>query len=192
MATLQATASLPTAYGLFTIHAYECSGQEHLALVKNSIQGKEKVLVRIHSQCLTGDVFGSKRCDCGQQLAKALQQIAEEGTGILLYLRQEGRGIGLVNKIKAYALQDRGMDTVEANVHLGFEPDERDYRVAVEILKDLGVKSVRLLTNNPHKIKDLKLHGLKIVERVPLVTVPTKQNRSYLRTKKKKLGHWLE
>lgn len=157
------------------------------------VKGKitENIIVRMHSECMTGDVFHSLRCDCGEQLQRSMKIIAREG-GILLYLRQEGRGIGLLNKIKAYALQDKGMDTVEANEHLGFVADERDYRIAGEILKDLGVSSIRLLTNNPYKIKELEQQGIKVAERIPLLVKATKLNQKYLNTKQEKLGHLLE
>lgn len=185
------TANLPTEYGDFTAVVYECDkGLHHIALIKGSIKDKD-VLVRVHSECLTGDVFHSARCDCNQQLDKALKMISEEG-GVVLYLRQEGRGIGLLNKIKAYALQDGGMDTVEANEKLGFKADARDYTVGVQILADLGIKRMKLITNNPKKIEGLEKYGIKIVERVPLITKPTTTNKKYLEAKKEKLGHDLE
>src|SRR3989344_7013364 len=174
------TAKLPTAYGYFTAYVYECSEHlNHLALVKGDSKNKDATLVRMHSECLTGDVFHSKRCDCGEQLDRALRLIAKEN-GILLYLRQEGRGIGLVNKIKAYNLQDRGMDTVEANEKLGFKADMRDYNLAARILADLGVKKIRLITNNPKKIEGLEKHGIEIVKRIPLIIKPNASNRKYL------------
>ena len=185
------TAKLPTEYGDLKAVVYECNkGLHHIALIKGNIKDKD-VLVRVHSECLTGDVFHSSRCDCKQQLDKALKLISKEG-GVLLYLRQEGRGIGLLNKIKAYDLQDKGMDTVEANEKLGFKADARDYTVGVQILADLGIKRMRLMTNNPKKIEGLEKYGIKIVERVPLITKPTTTNRKYLEAKKEKLGHKLE
>jgi len=185
------TSNLPTEYGNFKAVVYECDkGLHHIALVKGDIKGKD-VLVRVHSECLTGDVFHSKRCDCNEQLDKALKLIGK-GDGVLLYLRQEGRGIGLLNKIKAYNLQDGGMDTVEANEKLGFKADARDYTVGVQILADLGIKRMRLMTNNPKKIEGLEKYGIKIVERVPLITKPTTTNKKYLEAKKEKLGHKLE
>ena len=186
------SAILPTKYGNFIAYAYEdIIGNHHLALVSEGIKGKTDVLVRVHSECITGDVFQSKRCDCSEQLQKALEIIGKEG-GVLLYLRQEGRGIGLVNKIKAYSLQDSGMDTVEANEKLGFSADQRDYTVGAQILADLGLKTIRLLTNNPKKITGLENYGLKIVERVSLIAKANDVNKNYLRTKKTKLGHLIE
>jgi len=185
------TANLPTEYGDFKAVVYECDkGLHHIALVRGDIKNKD-VLVRVHSECLTGDVFHSQRCDCKQQLDKALRLISKDG-GVLLYLRQEGRGIGLLNKIKAYDLQDKGMDTVQANEKLGFKADARDYTVGVQILADLGIRRMRLMTNNPKKIEGLEKYGIKIVERVPLVIKPTTTNKKYLEAKKEKLGHDLE
>ncbi|MBI4147334.1 GTP cyclohydrolase II [Candidatus Woesearchaeota archaeon] len=181
-------ADLPTSYGQFKVIAYKDVDGEHLALIKGKI--KKTPFIRIHSQCVTGDALTSLRCDCGEQLSQSMKIIAKEG-GILLYLQQEGRGIGLFNKIAAYHHQDHGLDTVEANVKLGFKEDARDYTIAAEILKDLGVDSIRLLTNNPRKIKGLQLAGIKVVERVPLLINPNDVNVGYLSVKQKKLGHEL-
>ena len=188
-----AEAKLPTKFGEFIAMAYKSSvdAAEHIALVKGDISGDEPVLVRVHSECLTGDVFSSLRCDCGDQIKLAMQSIAEEGKGAFLYMRQEGRGIGFHNKLRAYALQDQGMDTVEANIALGFAPDLRDYGVGAQILADLGLHNIRLLTNNPKKVVGLESYGLKIVETVPLIAPPNPYNIHYLETKQKKLGHLL-
>lgn len=185
--------NLPTEFGVFKLILYESAIDKnyHLALVMGEIKKDEPILVRVHSECLTGDVFGSLRCDCGKQLQKSMQMISQEGKGIILYMSQEGRGIGLVNKIKAYNLQDKGMDTVEANEALGFAADLRDYGIGAQILVDLGVKKIRLLTNNPRKIVGLEGYGLEVVERVPLKTELTAENKKYLNTKKEKLGHIL-
>jgi 3,4-dihydroxy 2-butanone 4-phosphate synthase/GTP cyclohydrolase II len=190
-----ATTKLPTVYGgEFTTIVFESvvDSSVHIALVKGEIRADEEVLVRVHSECLTGDVFGSKRCDCGDQIHKAMNMIRKEGKGVLLYMRQEGRGIGLVNKLKAYELQDGGLDTVEANVQLGFEPDLRDYGIGAQILVNLGVRKMRLMTNNPKKLIGLGGYGLQIVERVPVETRPHDKNIQYLSTKKRKLGHLLD
>ncbi|MFC1860224.1 bifunctional 3,4-dihydroxy-2-butanone-4-phosphate synthase/GTP cyclohydrolase II [Chloroflexota bacterium] len=188
-----AEAKLPTKYGEFTAIAYksDIDSDEHLALVMGDISTEEPVLVRVHSECVTGDVFGSLRCDCGEQVALALQSIAEEGRGVFLYMRQEGRGIGFHNKIRAYALQDKGLDTVEANISLGFAPDLRDYGVGAQILAELSLHDIRLLTNNPKKVVGLEGYGLKVVETMPLIIPPNSYNRDYLETKRKKLGHTL-
>jgi 3,4-dihydroxy 2-butanone 4-phosphate synthase/GTP cyclohydrolase II len=187
------TVSMPTAYGDFTAVAFreQLTGKHHVALVKGEVEGAENVLVRVHSECLTGDVFHSLRCDCGEQLEQALRQIAAEERGVLLYMAQEGRGIGLLNKLRAYELQENGMDTVEANLELGFQPDMRDYGIGNQILAELGLTTIRILTNNPKKITGIEGFGLDVVEQVPIETAPTPQNARYLATKRDKLGHKL-
>ncbi|MBS1112820.1 MAG: riboflavin biosynthesis cyclohydrolase RibA [Nitrospirae bacterium] len=190
-----ATVKLPTSYGGdFTAIPYSNAIDDnlHIALVKGEIKPDDEVLVRVHSECLTGDVFASQRCDCGEQLHKAMEMIRKEGKGVILYMKQEGRGIGLMNKLKAYELQDRGLDTVEANIKLGFKPDLRDYGIGAQILVDLGIRKMRLMTNNPKKIVGLEGYGLKVVSRVPIEMNPNERNIIYLKTKKKKLGHILD
>lgn len=189
---IQSRIQFPTNYGEFTLYSYDTEGETEFALIKGVVKKKKNVLVRIHSECLTGDALRSARCDCGSQLDAALKLISKNGEGILIYLRQEGRGIGLANKLKAYELQDRGLDTVEANMQLGFAPDTRDYTVCAQILKNIGVESVKLLTNNPRKVEGLTQNGVIVSERVPLLVNPTEHNHQYLRTKMTKLGHLME
>jgi 3,4-dihydroxy 2-butanone 4-phosphate synthase / GTP cyclohydrolase II len=182
---------IPTDFGEFTIIGYrnDVDRAEHIALVHGDIDGESNILVRMHSKCLTGDVFGSRRCDCGVQLRRAMELIAREGKGAVVYLDQEGRGIGLLNKLRAYALQDSGADTVQANERLGFAPDLRNYGIGAQILRDLGLSSIRVMTNNPRKLVGLEGYGLEIVERVPLLSDPDQENRTYLQVKRDKLGH---
>lgn len=188
-----ATANLPTKHGQFKIVAFtnNLDGKEHVAVIKGNIKGEAGVLCRIHSECLTGDVFGSLKCDCGPQLEAALEQLEEHGQGIILYMRQEGRGIGLANKVKAYSLQDQGMDTVEANKHLGFDDDMRDYSIATEMLRYLAPESIILMTNNPRKLEAMRKSGIPVDERLPLKIDPNPFNDRYLKTKKNKSGHLL-
>jgi 3,4-dihydroxy 2-butanone 4-phosphate synthase/GTP cyclohydrolase II len=188
-----ADARLPTEFGTFRVIGYrnDLDDREHVALVHGEVAGRDDVLVRIHSRCLTGDVFHSQRCDCGWQLESAMQMIVEAGAGVIVYLDQEGRGIGLLNKLRAYELQDAGHDTVEANERLGFPPDLRNYGIGAQILMDLGLKTIRVLTNNPRKLVGIEGYGLEITERVPIVPVPNDDNRDYLQVKRDKLGHLL-
>ena len=194
LVTCVASSRIPTDYGVFKLYLYESSidKYQHVALVKGDIKGRKDVLVRVHSECLTGDIFGSRRCDCGEQLHRTMKLIGEKQRGVLLYMRQEGRGIGLANKIKAYALQDKGLDTVEANEQLGFKPDLRDYGIGAQILSDLGLKTIQLITNNPRKIVGLSGYGLEVVKRVPMEVQPNCANMKYLETKREKLGHKLK
>ncbi|MCB0734440.1 MAG: bifunctional 3,4-dihydroxy-2-butanone-4-phosphate synthase/GTP cyclohydrolase II [Flavobacteriales bacterium] len=191
--TKELDVQMPTAYGDFTLHAFKqkSTGQDHLALSKGSWNEEDEILVRVHSSCLTGDIFGSCRCDCGEQLHKAMEKIEQEGRGVIVYMNQEGRGIGLLNKLRAYKLQEQGLDTVEANVELGFKGDERDYGVGAQIIRDLGVRKIRLMSNNPKKRSGLIGYGLEIVDTVPLKVKPNPHNLSYLTTKKEKMGHEL-
>lgn len=190
---LVAVAELPSRFGEFQIAGFvsPCDGKEHTAIIRGDIVGKEGVVTRVHSECLTGDVMGSQRCDCRDQLLESLKIIENEKEGIVLYLRQEGRNIGLTEKIKAYALQDHGLDTIDANIHLGYQPDERDYGIAANILNNLQVKSIKLLTNNPDKIRQLSDAGITIVERLPLIIEPTEYSRAYIETKAARSGHLL-
>ena len=189
-----ATVAMPTRYGDFKAVGYESviDGGHHVAIIKGDVAGKHDVLVRVHSECLTGDVFGSQRCDCGEQLAEALRRIDAEGLGVVLYMRQEGRGIGLINKLKAYALQEQGRDTVEANIELGFDADLRDYGIGAQILADLGLSTIRIMTNNPKKIVALEGYGLQVTGRERIEAIPQEDNMDYLRTKREKMGHLLE
>ena len=190
----EVSANIPTKFGDFKAHGYTniLNGEHHIALVKGDIGDGENVLCRVHSECLTGDVFGSLRCDCGDQLHSAMKQIDEEGRGIILYMRQEGRGIGLINKLKTYVLQEEGMDTMEANLALGFEADMREYYIGAQILQDLGIKTIKLLTNNPDKVYQLEDYGMKIVERLPIEMTVNEYDEKYLQTKKEKMGHILD
>jgi 3,4-dihydroxy 2-butanone 4-phosphate synthase/GTP cyclohydrolase II len=189
----KAIAKLPTKYGEFSIYGYinKLNGEEHVAIVKGKVDDKEPILVRIHSECLTGDVIGSTRCDCGEQFDEAMKRVSNEGKGVIIYMRQEGRGIGLINKIRAYELQDKGLDTVDANLALGFEDDLREYSVSAQILKDLGIEEVRLMTNNPEKINGIEKYNVKVVERVPIQIKHNENNEYYLKVKKEKMGHVL-
>ena len=193
LVTREVEVVLPTKFGDFKMAAFsdEIEKKEYIAVFKGDLQGKEEVLVRLHSECLTGDVFGSKRCDCGEQLQKSLESINEKGEGLLIYLRQEGRGIGIYNKLKAYNLQDQGHDTVEANHLLGFKDDLRDFAVAAQIIKDFGIKSINILTNNPKKIESLEKYGIDVKKRIDSETEPTTENKKYLETKRDKMGHYI-
>jgi 3,4-dihydroxy 2-butanone 4-phosphate synthase/GTP cyclohydrolase II len=193
MVERKGVADLPTQHGVFRAYGYASAidAKEHVALVMGDINSDEPVLTRVHSECVTGDVFSSMRCDCGEQLDLALEHIAAEGSGVFLYMRQEGRGVGLHNKLRAYALQDTGLDTVEANVQIGFPPDLRDYGIGAQILVDLGVRKLKLMTNNPRKVVGLDAFGLELVERVPIEVQPNDHNRRYLQTKRDKMGHIL-
>jgi 3,4-dihydroxy 2-butanone 4-phosphate synthase/GTP cyclohydrolase II len=193
LVALRQKIKMPTDYGVFDLYLYRaaCDGQEHLALVKGPIDGKEPILVRVHSECLTGDVFGSRRCDCGHQLHDALRHIAKAGRGVLVYMRQEGRGIGLAAKIDAYKLQEQGLDTVQANLKLGYGSDLREYGIGAQILFDLGVRKIRLMTNNPKKVVGLAGYGMEIIEQVPVKVKPNRHNKRYLETKRRKMGHLL-
>jgi len=184
---------MPTEYGNFVLHHYRSSidGVDHLALVKGDVKGREGVLVRVHSECLTGDVFGSRRCDCGPQLHAAMRKIELEGRGVVLYMRQEGRGIGLGPKLAAYKLQEQGLDTIDANLRLGYPMDLRDYGIGAQMLSDLGLQSIRLLTNNPKKLVGLQGHGLRVLEQIPIRVVPNPHNARYLATKRRRMGHSL-
>ncbi len=190
----QVAARIPTRYGTFQLVLFSGTpdGKEHMALVMGDVQGRDNVTVRVHSECFTGDVLGSLRCDCGEQLDRAMQMIAKAGQGVILYLRQEGRGIGLLDKLRAYNLQDEGLDTVEANLRLGHQADERDYTVAALMLKDLGIHSVTLITNNPRKINELRALGIAVRQRLPIEVVPHPENLRYLRTKAKRMDHLLQ
>lgn len=190
---IEVEAKMPTPQGNFTIVGFDnkLDGKEHIALTKGDLKGKENVLIRIHSECFTGDILGSLRCDCGSQLKRAMRRVEEEGEGVVLYLRQEGRGIGLINKLKAYTLQEQGADTVEANVRLGFDPDMRDYAIAAQMIKALGIKSVRIMTNNPEKIKGLEEYGIVVTGREAIETGFNETNEKYMKTKKEKMGHIL-
>ena len=183
--------NFPSEYGMFKLIPFRqaSNGLEHIALIKGTWEADEPILVRVHSSCMTGDILGSKRCDCGEQLHKAMQMIEKEGKGVLVYMQQEGRGIGLMNKIKAYKLQEQGYDTVDANVHLGFKADERDYGCGAQMLRHLGVKKMKLMTNNPVKRVGLQAYGLEIVENIPIEVTPNEFNRKYLETKKNRMGH---